>query len=231
MATIKFSGLVTGAAGKVGGQILQRGRTGYQLRNLTQPRKLLTDSLSTSQAYLAAYSRAWSLLSEANRQQWEGLAATLTRFNRFGEAYTPTGYQVFIEYNKTESLLDPSALFVVPPAPLAPVPITNAVLVAEVGPDNFRAQWDNPLSDTAQTVAVFMFGVTPAGQSAAHRTPVWLRVSAPIQDEEAVLTGAIQKAFPRALNAGLRVTIGLRVYAGGHGLAGPMFMASEIVTS
>lgn len=231
MATLKMGALVTGMAGKVGGQVVQRGRSGYQLRNLTQPRKLNTDSLQTSQAQLGAIARSWSLLLESNREQWNGLAATSTRFNRFGEPYTPTGYQLWMEYNKTENLLSPGSLFTNPPAPAAVAPISNVELSGSLGPADFMATWSNDSGNMTQTVAAFMYSVGPAGQTPQHRTPVFLRVDAPIQNASIDLTAAIVKQFPRALNVGLRVSVGLRVYATTHGVSGPMFLASSIVTA
>jgi hypothetical protein len=230
MASIKFSGLVTGAAGKVGGQILQRGRTGYQLRNLTQPRKLPSRRLQEAQADLQSIAQQWSQLSDANRELWNALAATQTRFNRFGDAYTPTGYQLYTELNAAEQITDPGQFFSAPPTLSAVAPIASVDLTAETSPDNYQVNWDNVGSASGQDVAIFVYGTTPAGQSAVHRTPAYISVKADIATEVVDITGAIQKLWPLALIAGYRLTIGARVYNTGTGLRGPMFIASQIVT-
>ena len=96
---VQFGAIITAGAGKVGGQIIQRGRTGQILRNLTKPISRKTPESYQPRAAMSVVSSAWRSLAPVDRDSWTALASTLTRYNKFGVAYIPTGYQIYSELN------------------------------------------------------------------------------------------------------------------------------------
>jgi len=96
---IQFGAIVVAGAGKAGGTIIQRGRTGQVLRNLTKPISRTDFSSQRPRALLANVSSSWRFITNSERISWNSLAATLTRYNKFGVSYIPNGYQIFCEFN------------------------------------------------------------------------------------------------------------------------------------
>lgn len=97
MGIVKFGGGVSAISGKVGGNVYARNRTGAYMRNWAKPTNPGTILQSVSRANLATAVSAWASLNNAQVTAWNAYASTMTRLNRLGDSYVPTGRQIYIE--------------------------------------------------------------------------------------------------------------------------------------
>lgn len=146
MALIKTGGGVAAISGKTGGTVYGRNKAGAYQRNWAKPINPGRIRQSDVRSSFAAASAAFSLLSLAQVDSWNAYAALLTRLNRQGDSYTPTGRQTFMEcYNNmiaigVTPLVTPSSISNVPAlTSLGAVTLTvttgaiNAFSLASVG--------------------------------------------------------------------------------------------------
>ena len=94
---IKFGGGVAGASGKSGGTVFARNRTGAYARNWAKPVNPVSPLQAAVRSDLAAAAAAWQERSSAQVDAWNAYAFTMTRLNRLGESYVPTGRQIYTE--------------------------------------------------------------------------------------------------------------------------------------
>lgn len=97
MGLIKFGGGVSAISGKIGGTVYARNRGGAYARNWAKPTNTPTTKQSANRLAFGNVSKDWAALTEAQQSGWNALASTVTRINRLGDAYTPTGRQIFLE--------------------------------------------------------------------------------------------------------------------------------------
>lgn len=104
MASIKLGIMVPAIAGSVGGTIFQRGNASQFIRNKPVKRSFI---LNPQQAILtighrwqfASIARLWSSIGATDQAAWVTATALFPRLNKFGDTYTPSGYQLFCEFN------------------------------------------------------------------------------------------------------------------------------------
>lgn len=100
MALIKHGGGVSAASGKIGGTVFARNKAGSYARSWAKPVNPGTARQTDVRSSFAAGSAAFSKLSANDVAAWSAYATSLSRVNRQGESYTPTGRQIYIEqYN------------------------------------------------------------------------------------------------------------------------------------
>ena len=121
MASVEFGGGVSQIVGRVGGSVFQRGRAGSQLRTLPINTGRKQQEQNYSRSNYAATSTTWRTLQDFERLAWNAFALTEIRYNRFGVPYTPSGFQMFMEYNVNRSYVKPMPAIATPDA-LVPVP-------------------------------------------------------------------------------------------------------------
>ena len=97
MALIVFGGGVSGASGKSGGSVYARNRAGSYMRNWAKPVNPGTVLQSGVRQDLAAAAAAYQMLTYPQVTAWNAYAVTMTRLNRLGQTYVPSGRQIFIE--------------------------------------------------------------------------------------------------------------------------------------
>lgn len=100
MAFIKLSGLITDMKGKLNGSYFQtkKGSVSMNTINTNNKSKNSTNlAVNIAKSNLSQASKSWKLLSSASQLVWDAYASTLTRTNKNGQNYTPTGYQIFCE--------------------------------------------------------------------------------------------------------------------------------------
>lgn len=228
MAQIKLGSLVTGIRGKIGGTIVQGGRTGYQMRNLVQPRKTRTNTSSISRNYFAWLSRAWSLLVAADRAEWVTFATFQTRLNKFGDPYTPTGFQMFMEFNLFNNSVDGTSFIQVPPDPASCDPITNVAVIANSTIPDFRVTWDNPTAGTSQAVVMYAYPLCRMGASSFHKSPALVKLDVPIEDLEIDFGKWWDDTYGDGNFTYMRLSIALRVVMQDKGYASTLYQASII---
>lgn len=105
MATVKFGTIVTDIKGKVGGNVFQGSKSGTTLKTIDA----IADSAKLTKAdagrvintlpLTAQIAGLWRTLTDAQRASWATGAVNFPAYNRFGVAYTPSAYQVFMTLN------------------------------------------------------------------------------------------------------------------------------------
>jgi hypothetical protein len=97
MGLIKYGIAVADISGKVSGNVFARNRAGSYVRKWAKPTNTPTAKQSANRLAFGNVSKDWALLTPIQQEAWNTLASTVTRLNRLGEAYTPTGRQIFLE--------------------------------------------------------------------------------------------------------------------------------------
>lgn len=229
MAQIKLGSLVTGIRGKIGGTIVQGGRTGYQMRNLVQPRKARTNTSSISRNYFAWLSRSWSVLAFEDRALWVAFATFQTRLNKFGDVYIPTGFQMFMEFNLFNHSIDGTVFLNVPPDPDAILPITNVDVIANGSTNDYRVTWDNPTAGNHQQVVMYAYPLCRMGAFSFHKSPALVALDVEIDELEIDFGKWWDDTYGEGNFQYMRFSIALRVIAPNAGYASSLYQASTIV--
>lgn len=115
MGLIKFGGGVAGISGKIGGTVYARNRAGAYARNWAKPTNAPSPLQTANRTRFGTQAKGWQDLGQSDKDRWNNLALTVTRLNRLGDAYTPTGRQLYLESSNN--------LAVIGVAPLASAPL------------------------------------------------------------------------------------------------------------
>lgn len=104
MASVLYGGIVTGLAGRVGGQNFQRGLATPSLRNISAKRcfiKVLPigNAIADIRGAFKYVTSFWASLSPTQQAAWASVAVEFPRRNKFGVSYTPSAYQLFVEFS------------------------------------------------------------------------------------------------------------------------------------
>jgi hypothetical protein len=99
MASVKWSGLVSGIVGSLNGSVFFRNRYGSVVRNNTTPINNHTPADEIIRGYIYYLSKHWQDLTFSQRANWEALALLITHYNPWGDPYHPTGYNLYISCN------------------------------------------------------------------------------------------------------------------------------------
>jgi hypothetical protein len=95
-----LSNLLAEARGSLNGTVFSRNKAGAYTRGRTKPVNPNTPAQSATRATFAAISFAWSELTFNQVIDWNAFAQTLTRINKLGQPYVPSGRQMFMEINR-----------------------------------------------------------------------------------------------------------------------------------
>ena len=100
MALVQYGGGVLDMRGSIGGQVHSRNRYGNYTRARTTPVNPQTNRQSEIRTIIQQLAQDWStLLTAAQRAQWEVYAANITRTNKLGAQIKLTGFNHFIRSN------------------------------------------------------------------------------------------------------------------------------------
>jgi hypothetical protein len=128
MALIKFSGLLSGISGKIGGTVFARNRSSAYARNWAKPTTAPTTKQTVNRARFGNQSSAWGMLDSAQRIAYNAAASAITLLNRLGEEYVPTGRQMFLASANNLANAGQATLSD-PPANFEPPPIDDAIVI------------------------------------------------------------------------------------------------------
>ena len=101
MASVKYSPVVSQAAGLVGGTVFARGANGSYIRTFSKGVNKNTSVQQIKRNNLAFYAARWRQLTDEDRNAWITGAASAPYNNRLGETCFYTGYQYFMKINLT----------------------------------------------------------------------------------------------------------------------------------
>lgn len=100
MGVVKAPALSMEASGNIGGICFSRWRSLKIARSPWTGTVPNTGKQVAQQANLIAVAQAWSgTLNAAERSSWDGRASTVVWKDRFGDAYRPNGYQLYLKWN------------------------------------------------------------------------------------------------------------------------------------
>ena len=117
MALIKWGAFVTDGRGKVGGQVLTKGRSGAVIRNKVTPTNPNTARQSAARSLLSQFSQQWKTLTQGERDAWNAAVSSFTKTNVFGDTVSPSGKNLFTKLNINLSLINQTPI-TSPPLPV-----------------------------------------------------------------------------------------------------------------
>ncbi len=155
-ASVKYGAIVSELKGKLGGQVFKGGASGgvmmtkNQLTGATSNGSKLTKAdagrVVNAQKNIGNNASAWKDLTTEQRATWIAAAPNFPFKNKFGETYTPSGYQLYMSVNTNLSLVGVATLTDAPEVPvLESCPAFTVV------------------SSTSPTATFYMAGTIPAG--------------------------------------------------------------------
>lgn len=148
MATVKYGSIVTEIKGKIGGQSFQKGYGGKIMKNSQKAMVLkhiwaYRNSDKIKNSYMVV-SQSWRALTDDQRSAWNAAGSSFPAYNKFGDTYTPSGYQLFMKCN---TFLEGAGLSLIDTPPIPPVyPPADALTFAEPTPALLRMQVPGGLS-------------------------------------------------------------------------------------
>jgi len=115
MAKILFGAGVGDARGSVGAVTFTKGRNGAVLRSKVSPVQPRSSAVLAIRAFFQTLSKNWAnTLTDAERAGWNALAAITSFNNAFGNAYHPTGLQIYQLCNRNLQLIDQAVISAAP---------------------------------------------------------------------------------------------------------------------
>jgi hypothetical protein len=100
MTLIKYSGLVSDHRGVLNGSIFSKNKSGNIVKNKQSPLNRSSFSQQTYRANWAYIVKYWKFLTVEQRDSWINLAASTTWHNSIGNAYHPSGQQLYLYCNQ-----------------------------------------------------------------------------------------------------------------------------------
>jgi len=102
MASILYGALVRDLAGRIGGQNVQRGLASPIIRNISTRRNFQSvtpvgNKIPSIRGLFLYVVKSWRNLSPTEQAAWVAITASFPRINKFGNTYTPSAYQLFVE--------------------------------------------------------------------------------------------------------------------------------------
>ena len=196
MAVIQYGAIITQGAGAIGGQVIQRGRSSQVLKQKGRPtirRGLVNQPPRTK---LGAVASTWRDLSINDRATWESTALSVTRYNRFGVAYVPTGYQLFMELNS--NLQNFGSQAIIEPAPAAPnyPAVGTWSLAVDPSSNEFIVNWNQSGGDTDFRVYCSLFPLQSLGATYVRGSARLTAASVLVNVETVNLYTEVMKRFP-----------------------------------
>lgn len=126
MAVIKLSGIVTEIRGKVGGSLFRKSNVASTLSNkpsmnMNRRGKTIPAGWNLkAQGWVAVASRKWRELTAGEREAWASAAVNFPFYNKAGEEYIGSGYQLFMQNSLDNAKVNLSAPTGAPVLPSLP---------------------------------------------------------------------------------------------------------------
>ena len=112
-----------------------------------------TATQAATRGQFKAHSKAWAALTPAQRTDWNSLAQAITKKDKLGNNYHPTGLQTFVSCNMLLQNLDGGTISTPPSIPdtpptLASLTLTATVEVAAPHTQTLSITWSSDTSPT-----------------------------------------------------------------------------------
>lgn len=239
MALIKFGGGVSGASGKIAGQVFSRNRSGNYIRNWNKPVNAQTPAQQNVRQILGDSNAAWSLLTPPQVNAWRAYAALSVRRNRLGEEYTPTAKQVFTEAYINMTTVGLAPLTTPPPIIYVSPAMTSLTIgLAEVSADEMASL----------EVSVNGATIPSGGDPADSKVIIYGAPNVPYQRnfvknlyrviviEDATISSVdirslYNAVFGNSSSVGAALHLAARIVDAGTGLASPLYTVRAVTTA
>lgn len=152
-AQVKYGAIITDMKGKAGGHVFKGTTAGGVMQSKATPLKGTSQNgkltkadagrVINTQANTAANATSWRELSDADRTNWTAAAVNFPFYNKFGQPYTPSGYQLYMSVNNNLLNIQETPLDT-PPSPTDLVPTPTFTVEAGVGPILFEMDGEIP---------------------------------------------------------------------------------------
>lgn len=240
MALIKFGGGVAAASGKVAGTVYARNRSGAYQRNWAKPVNPGTALQSGVRAALSAAATGWAGLTAAQVEAWNAYANTMTRLNRLGDSYVPTGRQIYIEQAMNAFQTLGVLLVKTTPGPtnVSPSLNDNSITAAAATANLFtslimQGKTDIPSHEPTTDAIVLMYSA-PAHPAQKQNLNKQRRLIATLSGDEYEGSASIHAAWNTYFGAtatdGLVVDLWARLIDPGTNLASPLVKLNATIT-
>lgn len=136
MAAIKFSALISEIKGSLNGSTIQGGRSSSILRNKPLPDQRSFIASGPQKSTFLRLVRNWRLLTQSQRNGWDSAATSFQVYNKFGDLYTPSGFQLYVtlnlnRYQAVQTYIDNA------PSPVTITTLTKVVAQLNLGIPQF----------------------------------------------------------------------------------------------
>jgi hypothetical protein len=218
---VQFGSLITQGAGKLGGHVVQRGSFGQTMRTKTSPVVRRSDTNQEPRAVQSHVASYWRDLASVDKTSWSSLASVQTRYNKFGTAYTPSGFQLFMELNCNRVYYFSQT--VLEPAPAAPnfPNLTAWSLTADPSAPSLLLEWSVVGGDPNFAVCPKFYKLQSRGASFPRGSSLYTFEPATIGVESIDLQTAFAKRFGVVPGGEWQVAIDVFIIDGDTGFASP----------
>jgi hypothetical protein len=134
MALVKYGAVVVEASGSIDGVTYSRNTFGAYARARAVPVNPNTPDQTAARTRLTSFSQQWRTLTAAERNGWNTVAASVVKQNALGEAYNPTGQQLYVGLNVNRELVGLAATSSAPTPDAAPEILGIGVTSSISGP-------------------------------------------------------------------------------------------------
>lgn len=229
MSLIKTGGGVSAISGKTAGTVYARNKAGAYTRNWAKPINPGSSRQTDVRSSFAAGSAHFGMLSLDQVNAWIAYASGLTRLNRLGDPYTPTGRQIFIEiYN---NLIAAGLTFLSVPSPYTNVPAINAlgafVLESDGGEIGTMTLAATTVVVPSTAAGVLLVEATPPHKASKVNTNTQFRqIFSGVPSGAHNLAAGYINVFGNSLEVGQVVDFRVRVIDNDSGLGSTRMLAS-----
>ena len=134
MGLIKYSAIVSGASGKIGGNVFARNSSGAYARSWVKPVNTNTAKQQAVRNKFADTISAWRNVAPSDQAAWESMSPQYPYTNRLGEASQYTGQQLFNHLNMNLAVVGATALtYPLVPQTFATTSVTSLTMVDTAG--------------------------------------------------------------------------------------------------
>jgi hypothetical protein len=145
----KFGSIVVAGRGKIGGHVASQNRAGAYFRTKVTPINPQSSFQNLVRARLTDISKAWRLLTEAQRVGWNAAVQSFAQTDVFGDLRNPSGLNLYVKLNSNLQKIGLASISSAPnPAGVAKTNIVSLTAVV-----------------TGGVVTLTMSGAVPAGVS------------------------------------------------------------------
>lgn len=231
---MKFiSPIISEASGTVGGAVYAKNRGGNYIRARVVPVQPRTPAQVAVRAAFTSASKAWGTLTDVARAGYTSLASSITLRDSIGNAFKPTGDQLFVSLSQTLTALGKPTVIVPPSGVDAVIALGTLTVVASVAGGTGGTNQLTVLVQTntaTQNILVRASGQVSAGRSFFGRSQ-YRQVSALLHPSAAAkdITAAYVAKFG-ALHLGQKLSLSL-VPCSDNGFQGSESKANVIVTA